>query len=79
MLTKTKIAMAAALILSNESLALAGDQSGEYTGGGPTQTWQDIEQSRRDIQLLIQKTYPSSNLGKTYGYVAPTKPRRSHQ
>ena len=44
MLTKTKIVLAAALMLAAGSAARAGDQSdSEDLGGSPRQTWQDIE------------------------------------
>jgi hypothetical protein len=79
MWTNIKIGMAAALILGNASAAVASDQSGDYSGGAPTQTWQDIELSRQKIQLLIQEQYPSTNPGKTYDYVAPRKPRGSRE
>jgi len=79
MWTNTKIGMAAALILGHATAAAASDQSGDYSGGAPVQTWQDIELSRQNIQLQLQKQYPSTNPGKTYDYVAPRKPRGSHE
>jgi hypothetical protein len=79
MWTKTKIGLAAVLILGQATIAAASDQSGDYSGGAPIQSWLDIELSRQNIQLLIQKQYPSTNPGKTYDYVAPRKPRGSHE
>jgi len=79
MWTKTKITMTAALILGSASAAVASDQSGDYSGGAPVQTWQDIELSRQNIRLLIQKQYPPNNPSKTYDYVAPRKLRGTHE
>jgi hypothetical protein len=64
MWTKTKIALAAILIFSTASGALA---RGSY--GGPTQTWQDIARDRQDIQNQIHRLY-HSDPGNAYGYVA---------
>jgi hypothetical protein len=50
MLTKTKIVLAAALMFGAASAARAGDQSDhEDTGGGPVQTWQDIEHAKQVV------------------------------
>jgi hypothetical protein len=79
MLTKTTTAIAATLILGTASAALAADN--DYSYGGPTQTWQDLERSRQEIQLQIQKEYHTSNPDSAYGYVvAPKQTRRgSHE
>ncbi len=80
MLTKTKIALATALILGTASVALAGDQTDER-GGYQVQTWQQIEQDQRDIQNQIQRQYHTGNAGSAYGYVVSPKHthRASHQ
>ncbi len=43
--------------------------------GGPTQTWQDIERARQDVQRRIQREYHKD--GNAYGYVAP--PSQTHR
>lgn len=65
MLTKITIALAAALIISTGSAALA---RGSY--GGPNQTWQDIARDRQDIQNQIRRLYHTDSAGNSYGYVA---------
>ena len=51
MLTKTKMILAAALMFGAASAARAGDQQDhEDTGGGPVQTWQDIEHAKQVVQ-----------------------------
>ena len=65
MLTKTAIALAAALIFSTASAALA---RGSY--GGPNQTWQDIARDRQDIQNQIRHFYGTDSAGNSYGSVA---------
>jgi hypothetical protein len=72
--TKTKIALAAALILGTASGALAS-QSGNDRGFQP-QTWQDIARDRQDIQNQIHQLYHTSP-GDAYGY-APSHHRVSH-
>ncbi len=76
MLTKTKIALATALILGTASAALANEQTDER-GGGPVQTWQDIARDRQDIQNQIQRLYHTGNAGSAYGYVV--SPKHTHQ
>ncbi len=83
MLTKTKIALAAAvLILGPASTVLANDTVGEENYGGPTQTWQDIQQDQQNIQRQIQSQYHTGNAGSDYGSAAapaaPKKHRVSH-
>jgi hypothetical protein len=79
MFTKTTTALAAALILGTASAALANDSDRNDTGGGPTQTWQDIEHARQDIQNQIQKLYHTGNAGSAYGYVvSPKQTHRAH-
>jgi hypothetical protein len=70
MSTKTKIALAAAVVFGLVSGALA-NEGGEEKGGGPVQTWQDIEQSRQYIQKEIQSQYHTDTPDSAYGYVAP--------
>jgi hypothetical protein len=72
MLTKTKIALAAALILAPASAALANEQ--EQTYGGPAQTWQDIARSAQDIQDQIKRDYHTGSAESAYGSVKPAKP-----
>jgi hypothetical protein len=62
MLTKTKIALAAALILGAASAA----QAHGAQGGHRVQTWQEIQQAWQ--QHLSQEH--NSNAGNAYGYVA---------
>jgi hypothetical protein len=76
MLTKTKIALAAVLILAPISAALANDSETDERGGGPTQTWQDIAKSQQYIQDQIKKEYgPAEN---SYGYAKPAKVAHHH-
>jgi hypothetical protein len=72
MLTKTKIVLAAALMLAAGSAARAGDQSdSEDLGGSPRQTWQDIEHSK----LLVQQ----EAAGGSGAYASvPSRPARAH-
>ena len=67
MLTKTKIALATALILGGASAALANDQTDER-GGYQVQTWQQIEQD--------QRKFHSGNAGSAFGYVV--SPKHTH-
>ena len=76
MLTKTKIALATALILGTASAALANEPTDER-GGGPVQTWQDIARDRQDIQNQIQRQYHTGNAGSAYGYVV--SPKHTHR
>jgi|GraSoiStandDraft_43_1057313.scaffolds.fasta_scaffold527169_2 hypothetical protein len=75
MSTKTKIALAAAVALSVVSAARA-NEGGEEKGGGPVQTWQDIEQSRQFIQKEIKSQYHTDTPDSAYGYVAPASQTR---
>ena len=77
MLTKTKIVIAATLILGTASAALAEGSDRYDAGGGPTQTWQDVEQSRQNIQNQIQSQYHMGSPGNAYGYVV--QPRQTHR
>jgi len=77
MLTKTKIALATALILGTASAALANDNDGNDRGGYQVQTWQQIEQARRDIQNQIQRQYHTGNAGSAFGYVV--SPKHTHR
>jgi hypothetical protein len=59
MLNKTKIALvAAALVLGAATAAQAGTKDdADGSGGGPNQTWQDIELARQSIQAQLQREY----------------------
>jgi hypothetical protein len=70
MLTKTKIALATALVLGTASAALAGDQTDER-GGYQVQTWQQIWQDQRAFQNH------TGNAGGAFGYVV--SPKHSHR
>ncbi len=76
MLTKTMTAIAATFILGTASAALAEGADRDYSYGGPNQTWQDIEQSRKNIELLIQQEYHTSAPNNAYGYAVPSKQTR---
>jgi hypothetical protein len=77
MLTKTKIALAAALVLGSASAVLASDTATDERGGGPSQTWQDIARDAQDIQNQIKSEYHhTGNAGGAYGEVKPAKPAR---
>jgi hypothetical protein len=76
MLTKTKIALATALVLGTASAALAGDQTDER-GGYQVQTWQQIGQDQRDLQNQIQRQYHTGNAGSAFGYVV--SPKHTHR
>ena len=73
MLTKTKIALATALILGTASAALANDQTDER-GGYQVQTWQQIGQEQRAFQNLQNHT---GNAGSAFGYVV--SPKHAHR
>jgi hypothetical protein len=83
MLTKTKFALAAALVLTTAPVALAGSDNddGGQGGGYRVQTWQDIGQARQDVQNQIQRQYHTGNAGSAYGYVVSRKHthRASHE
>ena len=70
MLTKTKIALATALILGTASAALANDQTDER-GGYQVQTWQQIGQDQNRIQRQHH------NAGSAFGYVV--SPKHTHR
>jgi hypothetical protein len=71
MLTKTKIALAAALVLgSTASAALA---RGSY--GGPVQTWCDINPACSGWDSRMHQSH--GNAGNSYGYAASPN-RASH-
>jgi hypothetical protein len=80
MSTKTKIALAAAVVFGLVA-AVRANEGGEEKGGGPVQTWQDIELSRQYIQKEIQSQYQTDTPDYAYGYVAPATPihRPSHE
>jgi len=62
MLNKTKIALVAAMVLGAASAAQAGAKDDpDYTGGGPAQTWQDIQRAQVDIQAQIAREYHYGN------------------
>ena len=73
MLTKTKIALVAALVLGPASAALANDIATDERGGGPSQTWQDIQRDAQDIQNQIKREYHTGGAGSDFGYVKPSK------
>jgi hypothetical protein len=73
MLTKTKMALAAALVLGTASGALAS-ASGNDSGGFQVQTWQDIAKSRQDVQNQIHRAYHTQNPGNAYGYAPSDNP-----
>jgi hypothetical protein len=77
MLTKTKIALAAALILGTASAALANDNDRNDRGGYQVQTWQQIEQGQRDFENQIQRQYHTGNAGSAFGYVV--SPKHTHR
>jgi hypothetical protein len=73
MLTKTKIALAAALIVGSASAALANDTATDEKGGGPAPTWQDIQRDAQDIQNQIKSEYRTGT--SDFGSVKPSKPK----
>jgi hypothetical protein len=81
MLTKTKIALATALILGTASAAVANDNDRNDRGGYQVQTWQQIEQDQRAFQNQIQRQSHSGNAGSAFGYVVSPKHHRraSHE
>jgi hypothetical protein len=69
MLTKTKIALATALILGTTAFAaLANDQTDER-GGYQVQTWQQIGQDQRKFR--------AGNGGSAFGYFV--SPKHTHR
>jgi hypothetical protein len=52
MLSKIATATALILVLGTASTALADEQT-EERGGGPVQSWQDIQQSQQNIQRQV--------------------------
>ena len=76
MLTKTKFALATAVVLGTASAALAGDQTDER-GGYQVQTWQQIGQDQRAFQNQIQRQYHTGNAGSAFGYVV--SPKHTHR
>jgi hypothetical protein len=74
MLTNTKIALAAALILGSASAVLANDTATDEKGGGPAQTWQDIARDAQDIQNQIKSEYHTG--ASDFGSVKPSKATR---
>jgi hypothetical protein len=72
MLTKTKLALAAALILAPATMALANDTgTAEERGGGPAWTAQDLARSAQYIQDQIKKEYGVGE--SSYGLAKPAK------
>jgi hypothetical protein len=80
MFEKPKIALCLVFALGAASPALASnhDRGSDYYGG-PTQTWQNIEQARQDVQRRIQRDYHIDKAGSTDGYVASPKHHPSHK
>jgi hypothetical protein len=76
MLTKTKIALATALILGSASVALASNENDEQ-GGYQVQTWQQIRQDQRAFQNQIQRQSHAGSAGSAYGYVSPKHTHRA--
>jgi hypothetical protein len=76
MLTKTKLALAAALILAPATMALANDTSTDEQGGGPAWTAQDLARSAQYIQDQIKKEYGVGE--KSYGLAKPAKHRSAN-
>jgi hypothetical protein len=74
MLNKMKFALAAALILGTTSAVLASN-AGEDKGGGPVQTWQDIQKSAQDVQNQIKNAYHTDSARNAYGYAVPANTR----
>jgi hypothetical protein len=72
MFSKTKMALAAAIIVGAASTALASGDTDRESGGFQVQTWQDIQQARQNIQKEIQSAYHMDNVGSAYGFVSPT-------
>ncbi len=68
MLTKTKVAVAAALIIASASLgavsALAGDNTGDYTGGF-------VVPGNSAVNPAYHPRWSGIKGGEAFGYVAP--------
>jgi hypothetical protein len=77
MQTKIRTTIVAALILGATSAALANDQ-GEERGGGPPQTWQDIERSRQEIESMTRQDNAGSP-DKAYDLQTAEKQRSSRE
>jgi signal transduction histidine kinase len=77
MLTKTKGALVAVLILAPASVALANDTATDERGGGPAWTAQDLARSAQYIQDQIKKEYGPAQ--SSYGLVKPAKTRHPAQ
>jgi hypothetical protein len=71
MLTKTKLALVAVLILAPVSAALANDTATDERGGGPAWTAQDLARSAQYIQDQIKKEYGAAD--NSYGQAKPAK------
>jgi hypothetical protein len=71
MLTKTKLALAAVLILAPVSAALANDSATDERGGGPAWTQEDLARSAQYIQDQIKKEYGVAE--SSYGQAKPAK------
>jgi hypothetical protein len=79
MLTKTKIALAAAVILSTASLgtasALASDNTGEYSGGSVTQGSTAVNPAyHRNLSIQNRKGADAFGLAVTNGRAVHTTP-----
>jgi hypothetical protein len=61
MLAKTTIALFVAAALGAASAALANDRDGYESGGFQVQTWQDVQQARKNIQDQIRSQYHTAN------------------
>ena len=81
MLNHSKPILSAAVVLGFLGSALPALAEKDYEllepYGGPTQSWQDIERSRQDIQRQIQREYHTDKNGNAYGYIAP--PSQKHR
>jgi hypothetical protein len=71
MLTKTKMALAAVLVLAPISAVLANDTATDERGGGPAWTQQDLARSAQYIQDQIKKEYGAAE--GSYGQAKPAK------
>jgi hypothetical protein len=71
MLTKTKLALVAVLVLAPVSAALANDSETDERGGGPAWTQQDLARSAQYIQDQIKKEYGAADT--SYGQAKPAK------
>jgi hypothetical protein len=85
MFNKTKIALAAIIIVGAASAAMAGGDASDdgwshERGEGRTQSWQDVQRSQESIQRRIAAEYHTANAASAYGLGSPThkKSRRDH-